>query len=487
MTMEPRETRCKRVNQFKLSPDVCTVGLFKGYERLHWINLAALKNTETVFMNIMHHFSVENLKQAFRQLDGNKAVGIDQVTKKEYGKKLQENLGELCDEIKRGGWRPKPSREKLIPKPQGGSRPLAIGCLEDKIVQLLTAKVLEAIYEPIFHRHSYGFRPAKNSHQALTRLYKIVTEREENCVAVEMDIEKYFGSIDHEVLMDIIGKKIGDQSFLRLVRRMLRNSILHENGEITRTERGSPQGAPVSPILANIYLHTVLDEWFDENWSEFGEFVRYADDAVFVFGCKEKAHEFKIALKERLENYGKLKLNTDKSGVLHFDAKNPQGPLPFVGFSLYWGKSLKRRPLLKVKTAPKKIANCIDSFTDWIKNIRHRKKLDVIWELAASKLRGHYQYYGVSFNFPKLYHYYCATIKALFKWLNRRSQKRSFNWTTFSKRLMFNPLPQPNSTALLDITNGLGSKSKHKPRSRMRKSRTSGSNRSVGWQQLAFT
>lgn len=487
--MERRERTVRRVNSFKLSPDTCAAGPFKGYERLHWINSAATADRTKRFDNLLHHFSVENLRQAFRQIDGNKAVGIDQVTKEEYGRNLEENLVKLADKIYRGGWRPNPSREKLIPKPQGGHRPLAIGCLEDKIVQLLMAKILEAIYEPVFHRHSYGFRTGKNTHQALARLYKVIEERPDNCVVVEMDIEKFFNSMDHDLMMQLIEKRIGDQHVLRLIRRMLRNSVLHETGEITLTERGSPQGAPISPILANIYLDSVLDNWFEENWSGKGQLVRYADDAVFVFMSEQTANEFKIALQERIENFGKLKLNSEKSGILKFDYHSPKGQLPFVGFCLYWGRDKRgKKALLKVKTAPKKLAKCIEAFRGWIKAVRHRKKLDTIWDMAAAKLRGHYQYYGVSYNAPKLNHYYFAATEALFKWLNRRSQRRSFTWDRFGRRLMFNPLPKPpEASGLLDITNGLGTDLKHKPRSRMRKSRMSGSNRSAGWQQLAFT
>ncbi len=492
MLMERRGTTVKRVNPFKLSPEACTDGPFKGYERLDWINSAATKDKEARFMNLMHHFSVENLRQAFRQLDGNKAVGIDGITKKQYQEKLEPNLEALSDEIARGGWRPRPSREVLIPKPQGGRRPLAIGCLEDKIVQLLTAKILEALYEPLFHRHSFGFRPGRNTHQALARLYKVIEERAETCIIVEMDIEKFFNSMDHELLMELIGKRIGDPHFLRLVRRMLRNSVLSQDGTLAQSERGSPQGAPVSPILANIYLHTILDEWFEKEWSEHGEMVRYADDAVFVFSSEEKAAEFKDALEKRVKEFGKIKLNADKSGTLDFNCDTPKGQLQFVGFCFYWGngrqKNGKRRKLLKVKTAPKKLAKCIEAFTDWIKENRHKVKLDALWETAASKLRGHYQYYGVSFNLPKLNHYYFAATGALYKWLNRRSQKRSFTMERFMKRLMYKPLPRPTaSSALLDITLGFIPKLKHKPRSRMRKLRTYGSNRSVGWQQLAFT
>jgi group II intron reverse transcriptase/maturase len=486
--MERRDATVSRVNRFKLSPQACADGPFKGYERLHWISSAARSSSDQRFMNLMHHLSVENLRQAFRQLNGNKAVGIDGITKMEYQKSLQANLEKLAGEIARGGWRPKPSREVLIPKPQGGTRPLAIGCLEDKIVQLLAAKILEAIYEPIFHRHSYGFRPGRNTHQALSRLYKVVQERCDSCTVVEMDIEKFFNSMDHEILMRLIEKRIGDGHFLRLIRRMLRNSILSQDGTVAQSERGSPQGAPISPILANIYLHHILDEWFDEEWGAHGQMIRYADDAVFVFTDEAKATLFKAALEERMKNAGKLNLNAEKTGILRFKADDAKGQLPFVGFCLYWGRDAMDRRMLKVKTAPKKLAKCIVAFVEWIKEIRHRKRLDDIWAMAAAKLRGHYQYYGVTSNLSKLNHFYFAATQALFKWLNRRSQKRSFTWERFNRRLMFRPLPRPSSSAaLLDITHGFIPKLKHKPRSRMRKLRTSGSNRSAGWKQLAFT
>jgi RNA-directed DNA polymerase len=297
-----------------------------------------------------------------------------------------------------------------------------------------------------------------------------------------MDIEKFFNSVNHERLIEILSKRIEDGHFLRLIRRMLRNSILSEDGEIRATERGTPQGAPISPILANIYLHFCLDTWFDENWAIHGQMVRYADDAVFVFTHQEKAEEFKEALKIRLQEFGNLALNEDKSGILKFDSRKPEGELPFLGFNLYWGKAGRNgKSLLKVKTAPKKLANAMAQFSDWIKANRGRKKLDDLWDLAAAKLRGHYSYYGVSFNHPKLNHFYFACTQALFKWLNRRSQKRSFTWERFSRRLMFKPLPKPTPGAqLIDITRGLVTESKHQTRSRMRKLRTYGSNRSPG-------
>lgn len=486
MTVERRENG--QTNRFKLTPEPCTDGPFKGYVRLNWISAAAKRDENLVMNNLLHHFNVENLRQAFRQLSEKKAVGIDQITKAKYRGNLEENLQKLANEIQRGGFRPRPSREVLIPKPQGGHRSLAIGCFEDKLVQLLTGKILEALFEPLFTERSYGFRPKRGTHDALTRLYKVTRERYDSAVAVEMDIEKFFDAIDHDLLMSFVEKRISDAHVLRLIRRMLRNSILHENGELKRSDRGAPQGAPLSPILANIYLHYVLDLWFEENWEDKGEMVRYADDAVFIFTNEETARSFQSSLKERLENFGRLRMNEGKSGLFSFNTKKAENQLGFVGFSLYWGKSGARRKTLKIKTAPKKLGKCIEAFTDWIKNNRNRLSTKKIWEEAASKLTGHYLYYGLRFNRTKLYHFYYSAIGVLFKWLNRRSQKHSFDAEKFRRKLKYNPLPLPPiEAALKDITSSIDSTLKRKTTSRMRKSRTSGSYRSRGWQQLLFT
>lgn len=484
--MEQRETR--RTNRSKLIPEPCTDGMFKGYVGLERISSAIHKlGPEEKMTNLVHHINEFNLCQAFRRLDGAKACGIDQVTKQHYGKDLQANIGSLFDEIFRGGWRPKPARQVMIPKPQGGFRPLAIGCLEDKIFQTLLAKILEAVYEPIFSRHSYGFRNGKNAHQAIARLYQEVNRRSGSCIAVEMDIEKFFDTVNHDQLMKFIEKKIGDQKLLRLIRRCLRNSILTEGGLVEKHELGTPQGSPVSPVLANIYLHYVLDEWFSQHWFGKGEMVRYADDAVFVFTDKATAEQFREALVERMREFG-LRLNLDKSGIRCFDKRSKTGDLPFLGFAFYWGRNWGRQIYLKVKTHPKKLARAIQAFTDWIKEHRHRYRLEKLWSLAKAKIIGHYNYYGVTTNLRKLSHFYHACIGQLFKWLNRRSQKRSYTWESFQRRLMFNPIPAPTNGALIiDITNGLGTELKRQPKSRMRKLRTSGSVRSSGAQAPLFT
>ena len=478
--MEPRGPH--RADRFRLTPEPCSKGPFQGYARLDRISSAARSKPDQKFKALLQQFTVDNLRQAFRSLDGSKAVGVDQITKEHYFKNLEDNLTQLADRISRGGWRPRPSREVLIPKASGGMRPLAIGCLEDKIVQQLGAKILEALYEHSFHPRSYGFRPKRSTHQALARLYKVIQERSENCVVVEMDLEKFFNSMNHEKLIEILSERIVDHHFLRLIRRMLRNSILTEGGEIRKNERGAPQGSPISPILANIYLDACLDRWFEQHWSEKAEMVRYADDAVFVFTHEDEARRFKAALMDRLEGEFKLKMNDEKSGILNFNLHSPEAELQFLGFHLYWGRKSpgNSRKLLKLKTSPKKLGKSIEAYADWIKTQRTRLTLDEIWEQTSQKLRGHYGYYGLIFNRSKLNHFYHAIVGLLFKWLNRRSQKRSYDWDGFIKRLSFKPLPRPTEAALVDITPGFVPELKRKMKSRMRKLRTYGSERSPG-------
>lgn len=453
MPVERRKPQ--RVNAFRLTPDVPSDGPFAGYFKLDAIHSAARRNPALRFCNLMHHLSGENLAQAFRKLDGSKASGIDGMTKRRYERKLSENLKLLSRQIRNGGWRPRPAREALIPKASGGWRPLAVGCLEDKVVQVVLAKILEAIYEPVFHERSYGFRPGRSAHHAIARLYQGISRAAGKCSVVEMDIEKFFNHVNHDKLMARLEERIGDPHFLRLIRRCLRNSILSQDGVIQRTERGTPQGSPLSPVLANIYLHYFLDEWFEENWGDKGEMVRYADDAVFIFSEWANAREFQSALAAQLAGEADLRLNIDKSRILLFSATAARGEVPFLGFSFYWGRNGVNVRTLQVKTNPKRAGKCIEEFTDWIKKTRHRKTTDELWKTAKAKIRGHYRYYGISFNQSKLRYFYHGCIGALYKWLNRRSQRRSFTWTTFKRRLEFNPLPlPPKGGELIDITPG---------------------------------
>lgn len=490
MVMERRDSRYKRANRFELKPEICTDGSFKGYLKLDWIHSAAKKDQGKRFDNLLHHLNEDNFRQAFRQLSGNKAVGIDQVTKSMYGKNLNSNLEALANEVGRGGWRPKPTRVVEVPKLSGGTRSIEIGCFEDKLVQQVVAKILEAIYEPVFYRHSYGFRPGRNTHQALARLYTEIEYRSDKVCVVEIDIQKFFDQVDHEKLIEILSERIGDQHLIRIIRRILRNSNLKPEGRYEQKLSGTPQGSPLSLMLANIYLHAILDQWFLKNFESEGVLIRYADDLVAVFSSPERAEVFLNEIKTQLWDTGKLRINEEKSKLIHFSKSEPQGCVPFVGFELYWGRAnvKSREKVLKVKTAKIRTIKAIQTFKEWIKANRNRHNLTELWRQVEAKLRGHYQYFGVSFNRAKLYLIYHNYVGLLFRWLNRRSQKRSFTWDEFSRKLHFNPLPMPPpSNLLVNITNSLGTVAKRKPRSRMRKLRTYGSNRSFGGQPPLFT
>lgn len=482
--MERRGARS--VAQSVKGPEVCEDGPFKGYSRLHWIHSAAASRPEERCLTLMHHFNETNLRRAFQELDGSKAPGVDRVTKDQYRKELEDNLAALVQILRGGGWRPQPSRQVLIPKPQGGMRALAVGCLEDKIVQTLVARILEALFEPAFSPVSFGFRRRRSAHQAVGRLYETIHEKRDHCVVVEMDIEKFFDSMDHEWLMQRLEARIGDPHFLRLIRRLLRADVLKAGGDVSTTEIGTPQGSPASPVLANIYLHFLLDGWFQENHSQSGRMIRYADDAVFVFDDLDSAEKFRTALVERMAE-GKLRLNLDKSSIVPFSRNAPRGNVAFLGFAYYWGRDAARRKVLKLKTLPKRLSRSIQAFTEWTKTTRNKMKLDRLWRIARAKMQGHFNYFGVIFNSGKLSHFYHECVGSLFKWLNRRSQKRSFTWERFERRLLFNPLPCPPLAGDLRDVSSERRSVKHKPKSRMRENRKSGSVRSSGRKRPVFT
>lgn len=474
--MEQRDARL--VDKPKDEAPTHSAELLWGYSRLGLIRAVAQSRPQERLTSLVHLFNVPNLRRAFQELDGTKAPGIDRVTKEQYRIDLESNLEALEKKLRDGSYRPRPSRQVLIPKPQGGIRPLAVGCLEDKIVQTLMARILEAVFDPLFSPRSYGFRRTKTAHLALGRLCESITQSRDTAVVVEMDIEKFFDSMSQSWLMERIETRIVDPKLLRLLRILLKADVLKE-GMLHPTELGTPQGSPVSPILANIYLHFLLDAWFDENFAHSGRMIRYADDAAFVFKSSQAAEKFRAALVHRMAE-GELKLNLDKSCIVPFSRHSPQGTIAFLGFELYWGRDAHDQRVLKLKTQAKRLSRSMVAFTDWIKTTRNRMKLDKLWALARLKLAGHFNYYGVRSNSSKLGHFYHHCVGALFKWLNRRSQKRSFTWERFKRRLSFHPLAMPPLGKDLRDVSSEHNSGKHKPKSRMREIRKSGSVRSAG-------
>lgn len=405
------------------------------------IGLSA-KKPEIIFNNLFSHINVENLRQAFRALDGTKAAGIDGISKAEYAKDLDNNLQDLATRLHIGAYRPMAKREVLIPKSNGKTRPIAISCFEDKLVEWILGKILESIYDPIFIRNSFGFRPKRSPDDAIKANFNILKDDKRPFV-VEIDLANFFNTVPHRKLMKLLRRRINDRKLLGLIARFLKVDIRNQKGETNPTEVGTPQGSVMSPILSNIFLHYALDLWFVENYgSQEAVIVRYADDAVFMFSKEQQANDFLVALRARLTEY-KLAVNEDKTAIINF-AKGKENIFSFLGFTFFWNKKKGWNKInLVIKTQRDKLAKKIQEFTEWIKLNRARMNRKEIWSIVAAKLRGHYNYYGYYCNRGKLVLYYRSVIGALFKWLNRRSQKKSFTWGEFKGLLSREPLPLP--------------------------------------------
>ncbi len=379
-------------------------------------------------------------------LDGKAASGIDGVTKETYGIDLEDNLKDLQQRLKRMAYRPGAVRERLIPKEgkRGATRPLGISNFEDKIVQKGVQQVLEAIYEPLFLDCSFGFRPGLGCHDAIQAL-RTYLYSEPVTVVLDLDLANFFGTIDHELLMEIISRKIQDRRFLRYIRRMLKAGMLSD-GELTVSDEGVPQGSVCSPFLANSFAHHVLDTWFEETVKTHCRgkvaLFRYADDAIICCELAKDAERIRKALGNRLAKY-KLRLNEDKTRLVKFDRRERKksGAFDFLGFTFYLGLSRRRAVIPKLKSSGKRLRGKLKRVNEWCKRNRNKYPLRILWEAFCRKLRGHVQYYGVSFNGPAVHYFVKQAIFIFLKWLNRRSQRRSMNYDRFKQFMQLFPPP----------------------------------------------
>ncbi|WP_246050100.1 group II intron reverse transcriptase/maturase [Aquibacillus sediminis] len=408
----------------------------------------------------------QTLEECYLELPTGKAAGIDGQTKELYGMNLETNLEDLVSRMKRQAYKPQASRRTYIPKDRNSVRPLGIPAFEDKIVQKAIGKILNAIYEQKFKDLSFGFRPGRNQHQALRALDNSIMHPKSQYV-VDADIKGFFNYVDHDWLMKFLEHDIADPNFLRLIKRFLKAGIMEE-GKFISTEEGTPQGGVISPILANVYLHYVLDLWFEVYVKKRlckgkAEIVRFADDFVCCFERKDDARIFYAELISRLKKF-KLSIAEEKTKIIRFGRGSENGrgnggngkpeTFDFLGFRHYWGKGKNGRYRLKRKTSPKKFKMKIKTYKQWIRRNRHMDEKELV-DSIRRKLGGHYNYYGVSDNYNEIKTFYRTVLYLTWKWRNRRSQKRTFTWEKFEKFLARNPLPKPKIRVNLFSSKGL--------------------------------
>lgn len=413
---------------------------------LQGIARKASRNQTHRFGNVYGLLHRGALRKAFHALKKKAAAGVDQITAKEYAEDLDANIAQVEEQLKSKTYRTKLVRRVYIEKGNGKKRPLGIPAVSDKIVQKASADILESIYDAGFLASSYGYRPNTGAQQAVKDLSHTLSYGKYSYI-VEADISGFFENIDHEWMLQMLSLRIADQSFLRLIRKWLKAGILDTDGKVKHPITGCPQGGVISPILANIYLHYALDLWFEKTVKSGCEgeayICRYADDFVCAFQYKRDAQRFFRALGERLKKF-KLELSEEKTHVISFSRfrQEENTKFEFLGFEFRWGKSRKGEDTLKRRTSRSKLRKSCSAFKAWCKENRNNRIRNLIPKLN-SKLRGYYNYYGLIGNYKSLNQFHGAMMKMLYKWLNRRSQRRSFNLLEFSSLLKRNGVIKP--------------------------------------------
>lgn len=401
------------------------------------------------FRNLYRELNEELLRDSWRLLRKDAALGVDRVSAAEYEANLEENIHELVERLKRKSYRARLVRRQYIPKDDGRMRPLGIPATEDKLLQLAVKRLLEAIYEQDFLTCSYGYRPRVGALDAVEQLTVQLQFGGYHHV-VEADIKGFFDNLSHEWLMRMLAERIDDQPILRLIKKWLKAGVLDTDGKVLRPEGGTPQGGIISPILANVYLHYALDLWFERVFRRScrgGAFLhRYADDFVCGFGREEEAQRFYGELEERLRKFG-LELAADKTRVIPFSRyRCGETSFDFLGFEFRWGTDRKGQARLKRRTSRKKFRSSVKRVAEWCKQNRHRR-VGEQFQLLNAKLRGYYNYYGVRGNYQSLDQFFYQVRRLHLKWLNRRSQRQSYNWAGYDELIQLFGLARPRLAA----------------------------------------
>jgi group II intron reverse transcriptase/maturase len=420
------------------------------YTKQRRIAEAAEEYARKSLTNVAHHIDAEWMYCAYEWTRRDGAAGIDGVTATEYEVGLQEKLVNLVDLLKSGEYRAPPVRRVYIPKAGSGKekRPIGIPTYEDKILQRAIVMVLEPILEREFYDFSYGFRPGKSAHMALERLWKEVMEMNGGYV-IDMDISKYFDTIDHRLLREMLRLRVSDGVVTRVIGKWLNAGVMDGNQRLY-PGKGTPQGGVISPLLSNLFLHEVLDDWFVKTvkprMKGKASMVRYADDAVIVCEQKEDAERIYKVLWQRFAKYG-LTIHPEKTRLLDFTKpKDGQGKgnssFTFLGFTHYWTKSRKGNWIVGRKTDRKRLQRAITAISAWCKTNRNLKMREQ-WEMLKKKIQGHYAYYGISLNYQSISEFHHLVEAIWLIWLNRRGHKGHRNWESYKDYLKDWPLPRP--------------------------------------------
>jgi RNA-directed DNA polymerase len=417
------------------------------YTRLQHVAEVAREHADWVLTALAHHIDEKFLLEAYRRTRKDGAPGVDGQTAQEYETNLEENLRGLLQRFKTGSYRAPPVRRVYIPKGDGRMRPIGIPTLEDKVLQRAVTMVLEAVYEQDFFDCSYGFRPGRSAHQALETLWKGLMDLRGGWV-LELDIKSFFDKLSHPQLRSFLDQRVRDGVIRRVIGKWLKAGVM-EAGEWHRVETGSPQGGVISPLLANVYLHEVLDRWFVEVVKPRMKgrvfLVRYADDAVLVFELESDARRIAAVLAQRFGKYG-LELHPEKTRLVDFRSPwrggKGDGTFDLLGFTHYWGRSRKGRPTVVRKTSKDRLGKALKRVAEWCWNNMHRSVKEQHADLCR-KVKGHYAYYGITGNFRSLLQFVAAVERHWQRSLNRRSNKKSMPWERFKKLLQRMPLPWP--------------------------------------------